>query len=600
MTDRSIPWMRRTSVRFGLTLSACLALVLGGGLYWLDVRTDHLVAQDQQERAETTAAVAISSLKSIMLAGRGPIAHQWLERLSRQPSVESARIYRLDGVEAFHDLDTVRRVNAFLGEPRFHRDPIPGGGRIPPRLQALFREVVQGGEATRLREDRRLTMLYPISKDDSCQECHGYDIHPLRGVLVMRLDTAAATARMQQMEQTAQQGLVGIVALLLMVAALLLRWWVLHPLSSLHAAATIVGEGDLNHRIGSQRRDEFGEVARAFDRLVDRLANDIRREAEQKERQRLLTEAVIELSGQTAEEDLLRHVGELGRRIVRARYAMVTWVDGIGKRHLIPIGLSEEEAARIARTPEGKGLLGLFWHGHESIRVADIASHPESVGFPEGHPHMRTLLGVPIVFANEPLGAIYLCDREDDQPFTEDDERMMETLAAACAVALSNLRNSRSELARINQRLKSREIELELLNEELMQANEAKSQFLANTSHELRTPLNAIIGFSELLMNPKVGSLTGKQQRYVEHVHTSGKRLLTIINDLLDISKIEAGMMTIEETPCRPAGIARDVVQELLPLAEQKHQQLVLDTASCEGERVVLDAGKFHQMLVNL
>ncbi|MDQ6955798.1 MAG: ATP-binding protein, partial [Mariprofundaceae bacterium] len=383
------------------------------------------------------------------------------------------------------------------------------------------------------------------------------------------------------------------------------RHCIVKPLMSLSTAAETVTAGDLSYRIDSQCKDEFGVVSNAFDHLVGHLERRITAEERQKMRQKLLTEAVISLSRQTAKADILEHVGELAMEMVQARYAMITYTDSKGKRQLIPLGMSEEQIEKIVKEPKGEGLLGLFWEHNKAIRIKDIASHPESIGFPEGHPPMHSLLGVPIVFAGEPLGAIYLSDRVvdgscPDGQFSQDDEDAITVLASACAIALSNLRNAQSELAIVNRRLHSREIELELMNEELTHANEAKSQFLANTSHELRTPLNAIIGFSELLKNPKMGALSDKQKRYVDHVHVSGKRLLTIINDLLDISKIEAGMMMIDEIPCLPGQIAHEVAYELMPLADSKHITLSLENMCVDDEKVLTDAGKLHQIMVNL
>lgn len=97
-----------------------------------------------------------------------------------------------------------------------------------------------------------------------------------------------------------------------------------------------------------------------------------------------------------------------------------------------------------------------------------------------------------------------------------------------------------------------------------------------------------------------MGALSDKQKRYVDHVHVSGKRLLTIINDLLDISKIEAGMMMIDEIPCLPSQIAQEVVHELMPLADSKYISLSLENVCVDDEKVQADAGKLHQIMVNL
>ena len=87
---------------------------------------------------------------------------------------------------------------------------------------------------------------------------------------------------------------------------------------------------------------------------------------------------------------------------------------------------------------------------------------------------------------------------------------------------------------------------LALKNRELVRATLLKSQFLANMSHELRTPLNAIIGFSEVLIERMFGEVNEKQADYLKDIHESGKHLLSLINDILDLSKIEAGRMDLE------------------------------------------------------
>jgi diguanylate cyclase (GGDEF)-like protein len=408
------------------------------------------------------------------------------------------------------------------------------------------------------------------------------------------------------------------IAFLLMVGAgVSTHHLVLKPLKQLNAATEQIYQGDFTHRLSMQRTDEFGMVASKFNMLVTHLVDRINREQQLRQQQEGMARAVSTLSQELISDKVLHQVGELAKEIIGTRYCMMGYKDTEGNKHFIPIGMSEEAAKVLTYPPEGKGLTGLLWDEHRVVRTDDIASHPASTGFPPGHPKMSGFLGAPIMFGDEIMGAIYLADKLGGQPFTREDEATIQMLAAASAVALSNTRHMESlraanaeleqrveertmALAHSNNRLRSHEVELELMNEELVGANEAKNQFLANTSHELRTPLNAIIGFSELLTNPRIGELSEKQLRYVEHVHTSGKRLLNIINDLLDISKIEAGMMLIDESACTPGMIADQVVNELTPLAGEKSLQLKLHKDEGADQVVVVDADKVRHILINL
>jgi signal transduction histidine kinase/CheY-like chemotaxis protein len=134
--------------------------------------------------------------------------------------------------------------------------------------------------------------------------------------------------------------------------------------------------------------------------------------------------------------------------------------------------------------------------------------------------------------------------------------------------------------------------------EELERASKFKDQFLSTMSHELRTPLNAVLGFSELLTEERYGPLNDRQQRYVKHIHTGGRHLLTLINDILDLSKIEAGrlQLTIENVPV-PTSFA-EVVDTMRPLADKKSHKLLQQAPS--GLSVRADPTRFRQVLMNL
>jgi len=133
----------------------------------------------------------------------------------------------------------------------------------------------------------------------------------------------------------------------------------------------------------------------------------------------------------------------------------------------------------------------------------------------------------------------------------------------------------------------------------LQEANRMKSEFLANMSHELRTPLNGILGFSELLIDGRPGPLNAKQREYLQDVHQCGQHLLQLINDVLDLSKVEAGKMELHPEVFSPDAAAGTVCALVAPLARKK--QLRLDPPAPSGIAAArLDLQKFKQILFNL
>ena len=156
---------------------------------------------------------------------------------------------------------------------------------------------------------------------------------------------------------------------------------------------------------------------------------------------------------------------EVAREQAGARYAALGVVDERG--HLdqfIPIGMKEEDIARISHPPLGRGLLGVLGEGRRAVRLPEIGADPRSVGFPPNHPDMHSFLGVPIMRGDTLLGRLYLTDKIDYPEFTEQDERVIETLAAYAAVAITN--------ARLYQKLVQREGQLSRRNEDLNLLND--------------------------------------------------------------------------------------------------------------------------------
>jgi len=173
-----------------------------------------------------------------------------------------------------------------------------------------------------------------------------------------------------------------------------------------------------------------------------------------------------------------------------------------------------------------------------------------------------------------------------------------EELARAFNAMLAHLQASENELRTINKSLDTRLGEVAERNVALFEANKIKSQFLANVSHELRTPLTSIIGFAELLREAATRE-GGRTLRYAENIMASGRLLLGIINDLLDLAKIEAGKLELHLADVDLAELARNLIDFMRPLAEKKSLQLVACVPP-DLPTIHSDGGRIQQILYNL
>ncbi|WP_283137140.1 sensor histidine kinase [Rhizohabitans arisaemae] len=160
-----------------------------------------------------------------------------------------------------------------------------------------------------------------------------------------------------------------------------------------------------------------------------------------RDRVHILLEAVVMVGGDLDLETVLRRIVETATRLADASYGAL----GVVGSHqaliqFVPVGLSEEEIARIDHWPHGLGLLGLLIREPRPLRLRDIAEHPESHGFPPGHPPMGTFLGVPIRVRGEVFGNLYLTEKRGGGDFDEEDEAIVVALATAAGVAIENAR----------------------------------------------------------------------------------------------------------------------------------------------------------------
>jgi signal transduction histidine kinase len=181
-----------------------------------------------------------------------------------------------------------------------------------------------------------------------------------------------------------------------------------------------------------------------LDELLAELRSRLQVVLATRDRMRGLLEAVVAIGSGLDLESTLRRIVEAAVGLVDATYGALGVIGegDEGKRlaEFIPVGLTQDEIARIHHWPEGRGLLGLLIDDPRPLRLADIAAHPASSGFPDGHPPMRGFLGVPVRVRDKVFGNLYLTDKRSGGGFTEDDEAVLVALGAAAGVAVENAR----------------------------------------------------------------------------------------------------------------------------------------------------------------
>jgi GAF domain-containing protein len=249
--------------------------------------------------------------------------------------------------------------------------------------------------------------------------------------------------------------------------------------------------------------------------------------------------------------------------------------------------LEEEIVETMLATPvrKGEGATGQLAEAQRPVQVPDIVAAPAESRVRRAlvRTGYRALLAVPLVREGHLLGGLTVI-RKATGTFAPEVIELLQTFATQSALAIQNARLF-LEIAD-----KSRQLEA---------ASRHKSEFLANMSHELRTPLNAVLGFSEVLLQRMFGDLNPKQDEYLKDIYSSGQHLLSLINDILDLSKIEAGRMELAPAPFHLPSALDNAVTLVKERATRHGITLQIDLDPRLGE-LVGDERKVKQVLLNL
>ena len=401
---------------------------------------------------------------------------------------------------------------------------------------------------------------------------------------------------------------VGLLVLGLMfsaLAALFLARSMVRPIRTLQEGAQKIGAGNLGEKIHVRTGDELEALAGEFNRMslqLQDLYGDLERKVEQRTRELSRT-----LERQTATADVLKVMSGSLTDIQPVMEAVARRAVLLSDSQMAAVLLVQEESM-VVRSVSGPGfperqlterastllipirrssINGRAVLEKRTVHVEDIIPLIETE-YPDARENQRefgfrAMIAVPMMHESQAIGTINAY-RYEARNYAAHEVDLLETFAAQAVIAVQNVRlfNEIQD--------KSRQLEI---------ANKHKSEFLANMSHELRTPLNAIIGCSEVLGDSMFGDLNAEQAEFVRDVHESGKHLLSLINDILDLSKVEAGRMELMPNEFELAAAIGNALTLLKERAARHRVALVSEIDPRLGT-IVADERKLKQILINL
>ncbi|MGB9870642.1 MAG: ATP-binding protein [Anaerolineae bacterium] len=381
------------------------------------------------------------------------------------------------------------------------------------------------------------------------------------------------------------------------IAAVVTRQ-ITRPVVRLTESALRIAAGDLSQRVDITSRDEIGILAQVFNQMateLEALYNDL--EAKVAERTRLLQQANYQIQRRAIQlqaslevgqavtsildpDALLEHVVRVVRDCFYYSHVAVYTTDESGNGLVLRASAGEADPFHGARvTGESLSAVGQAFRDGRAV----LESRPVSIRVGPPLSYARAEAALPLRLGDRVLGVM---DVQSTQPesFDQDDVSVLQNVANQVAIALENAR--------------AYALEREAA-ERLRELDRSKRRFLANMSHELRTPLTNIIGFARLMLKEIDGPLTDQQRHDLEIIYHNGEHLLGLINDLLDISQIEAGMMELEFREVDLGDLIRSVMATASALLRGK-PVVMREIIAPQLPKVRADPTRIRQVLLRI
>jgi signal transduction histidine kinase len=376
------------------------------------------------------------------------------------------------------------------------------------------------------------------------------------------------------------------------------------PLTTMVSAARAIGEGKLDTRLHFVRRDELGTLASSINEMAAGLEHSQATLHTKIAETRALYEIGQEISAQVALGPTLQLIVERARTLLQAERCLLALRQEADKGFAFQAssGTMPQELAGLRFRP-GEGLSGRVVLTATPQVVDDYLEEYADSPFLDiaAMAGIRSAVAVPLRARGTVTGVLMVTSRMPRQ-FRSDDQQRLSALADQAAIAIENAQlyeEVRRHAAVLEAEVDARTRELQTSNARLKELDRLKSEFVSDVSHELRTPLTSIKGYIDYLLEGIVGELSLPQKDFLTRVKGNIDRLVRLINNLLDLARIEAGQVDTHPVTLAIAEVATEVLETLRPMAMGKEVDLGLDAPETGG-LVRADRDQIAQVLLNL
>jgi signal transduction histidine kinase len=314
-------------------------------------------------------------------------------------------------------------------------------------------------------------------------------------------------------------------------------------------------------------------------------------EARSRELDRLANLASTLLRG-TDIQALFQEIAQAASDLLQAEAGVITLVVEEGRFLKVVASTGPLQAVAGSLLPVDASLSGWVVANEQPLVSDNMDSDPRSFALPGVTSALRTVAIVPLRSSDVVIGTVSVHNRHSGSSFGPHDLQLLRTLGEQAVIGLDR--------AHVLEESRKNERALAAKNTELQRATQLKNEFLANMSHELRTPLNSIIGFSDLILSKAVGEVNEQQEDFLGAILRNGRHLLGLINSVLDLSKIEAGRMTLELAPTDLRNGIRQAVVDTASLRTAKRQECLVQMDDNTPLTILGDDQRVRQVLFNL